>query len=155
MFDKSIQFPSVAVLSFVFSCIAHTAPADAKVYSITPHGDAKVSSKTSYSSRESVNIVSELKITVPKYDIRNYVEIKADLYYELGDRELGVAHDDNVWFGANQTELKHGGRLGKEKFTYRIWCNSSGSDGYIIRRFSSCKPEKCFVIGHISCAKKG
>ena len=153
MFDQSIQFPSLAVLPFILLCTVHTTTADAKVYSVTPHGNAKVSSKQTLSEHESVKVVSKLKITVPEYGKSNYVEVKADLYYRLDDGDSITAHNTGGWFGFSLTGLTHGGHYGKERFTIKVWCNSSGSDGYIIRKQSDLQPKYRYTIGHISCAK--
>ncbi|WP_330926832.1 hypothetical protein [Candidatus Sororendozoicomonas aggregata] len=157
MFDKSIQFPSVAILSFVFSCIAHSTLADAKVYSVTAHGNARVDSEVKMEKPESVELVKKLRITVPKYGQSSYAEIKGDLYFKVfkvGKKRLVTAHDKDKWFDFSLTGLKHGGPFGKEKFILRVWCNNSGSDGYIVRgNIGSIKPKNMFIVGHISCVK--
>ncbi|WP_330926834.1 hypothetical protein [Candidatus Sororendozoicomonas aggregata] len=155
MFDQSIQFPSVAVLSFVFSCMVHSTLADAKVYSVAPHSDAKAVSEVKMEKwgTESVDLVSKLKITVPKYDKSNYVDVKGDVYYKLKHGDLIAAHNTKGWFNFSITNLEHGGLFHKEKYTIRVWCKDKGSDGYIIRKDSQDKPKYRYIIGSISCEK--
>ncbi|WP_330926831.1 hypothetical protein [Candidatus Sororendozoicomonas aggregata] len=154
MFDQSIQFRSLAALSVVFSCVAHTATANARVYSVTAHGGAKVASLVKMDWIEGVELVRKLKIAVPKYDQSSYAEIKGDLYVKLGEKELVTSHDKDKWFDFSVTDLKHGGLFGKEKFTLRVWCNNTGSNGYIARRNTApLKPKNMFVVGYISCVK--
>ncbi|WP_330924298.1 hypothetical protein [Candidatus Sororendozoicomonas aggregata] len=156
MYYQSFRFPSFAALSFALLCIARTAPVDAKVYSITPHGHARVHSKQKMDAiGEGVKIISKLQIIVPKFDKRNYVEIKADLYFRLEKGQLIAAQNDAKWFGFSMTDPHHGGLFGKERFTLRIWCNDSGSDGYIIRRPKHFSPPPVdhsqYIVGHVSC----
>ncbi|WP_330925847.1 hypothetical protein [Candidatus Sororendozoicomonas aggregata] len=154
MFNKSIQCASVTALSFILLCIVHTTTASAKVYSITPHGDGtKVTSKVSLDTwGEAVDIIKKLNITVPKYSPENYVEIKADVYTKIEDDGLKTGWDDR-WFGFSIISLKHGGIFHREKFTLRIWCNGSGSEGFIVRKDVRRLFHEFYIVGGISCTK--
>ncbi|WP_330925846.1 hypothetical protein [Candidatus Sororendozoicomonas aggregata] len=152
MFDKCVQCPSVAALSLAFFCLAHAATADAKVYSVTGHGGAKVTSDVGMRS-EAVDVVTQLNITVPEYGVKSYAEIKADVYIKLNYGELKAANNAS-WFGFSMSHPKHGGPFGKEKFTLRVWCNNSGSDGYIVRKHSGSEVKYGFIVGDISCKKQ-
>ncbi|WP_330926830.1 hypothetical protein [Candidatus Sororendozoicomonas aggregata] len=153
MFHQNIQFPSFAVVSFVFLSVVFTGTANATVYSVTAYGDANAISEVKRETfKEHVDVVSKLQITVPYYSESNYVEIKADLYYTLNYDGLTTANNNGQWFGFTVTDIKHGGPFHREKYTLHVWCNSSGSDGFIVRPFSHFPPETRFIVGHISCA---
>ncbi|WP_330925840.1 hypothetical protein [Candidatus Sororendozoicomonas aggregata] len=156
MFDKGIQFPSVAGLSLALLCIMRTATADAQVYKITAHGKgtSAIPKVSMESSGESVNVVSKLDITVAEYKRENYIEIKADVYYKLNYGGLVAANNKKGWFGYSMSGLSHGGTFGKERFTLDIWCKGSGSDGFILRKKPTHQPEQSFIVGHISCKKR-
>ncbi|WP_330925841.1 hypothetical protein [Candidatus Sororendozoicomonas aggregata] len=155
MFYKSIQFPSVTILSLALLCIVHAATADAEVYDVTSHGNntsviTKVSRET---TKEQVNVVSKLKITVPKYDREHNIEITADVYYKLRKGDLKTANNKGGWFDFSMSDPTHGGAFGKDKFTLHVWCNGSGSNGFIVRKKSKRHPQQSYIVGHISCEK--
>ncbi|WP_330925844.1 hypothetical protein [Candidatus Sororendozoicomonas aggregata] len=152
MFYKSIQCPSVAVLSLAFFCLAHAATADAKVYSVTNHGTGTKSTyKTKYDLSEYVNTISELNITVPQFGEKNYVEIKADLYMHLGKGAIEPWPRFAGYFGYNMTELHPGGFFGKDRFTLRVWCYAPGSGASIRRAYMPLDQNP--IVSNISCKK--
>ncbi|WP_330925842.1 hypothetical protein [Candidatus Sororendozoicomonas aggregata] len=151
MFYKSIQCPSVAVLSLAFFCVAHAATAHAKVYSVTNHGTGTKSTyKTKYDPDEFVSTISQLNITVPKFGKQNYVEIKADVYIGLGHDLLAACKGNYFDFGM-VGDVSHGGHFGKDRFTLRVWCCFSGSGGYIAR--ASLPLVGNPIVNHISCKR--
>ena len=153
MFYKSIQFPSVAVFFLAFFCIVHAATAGAKVYSVTNHGaGTKSDYSVAYNLGEFVDMITELIITVPRFGKKNYVEIKADLYFNLG--KGGVSRFWGDYFDYKMSGPTHGGPFGKNKFTISIWCNAPGSSAYIGRTDKTSKfPKGSPIINDISCRK--